>query len=279
MQLDIKDEAGEVGYASTVAAGDDDRRGAPATTTPRQAIDELHALGVRVIGRIVCFLDPTCRRVGVGERAPRDARARRGRHRAAGQRLRHGGVHQRRPTPRSASTRSTSPSKPPALGFDEILYDYVRRPEGDIGGDAVPGLADRARRRRSPASSPTPTPARRHGRAARRLGVRHRRHPAGADRRRTSPARPARRLRPRWRRCRTPRCRASSAGLERGLRVGDEAGDRHVGRHVETRELHRRDVALGPADVVVEDLVEAQADGLGGQVDLVLAHLRVGEVA
>ena len=29
----------------------------------------------------------------------------------------------------------------------------------------------------------------------------------------------------------------------------------------------------GPADVVVEDLVEAEADGLGGQVDLVLADL------
>ena len=24
------------------------------------------------------------------------------------------------------------------LGFDEILYDYVRRPEGDLGGDAAP---------------------------------------------------------------------------------------------------------------------------------------------
>ena len=38
------------------------------------------------------------------------------------------------------------------------------------------------------------------------------------------------------------------------------------------------DVALGTAHVVVQDLVEPQADGLGGQVDLVLAYLGVGEV-
>ena len=52
-----------------------------------------------------------------------------------------------------------------------------------------------------------------------------------------------------------------------------------VRRPVEPGELHRGEVALGPADVVVEDLVEAEADGLDGQVDLVLADLGVGEVA
>ncbi len=68
-------------------------------------------------------------------------------------------------------------------------------------------------------------------------------------------------------------------GLERGVGVGDEAGDRDVRRGVQAGELHRRPVALGPADVVVEDLVEAEAGRLDGQVDLVLAHLRAGRVA
>ena len=58
VQLDIKDESGEVGYASTVPLADDRPERPRRTTTPVAALDELHGLGVRVIGRIVCFLDP-----------------------------------------------------------------------------------------------------------------------------------------------------------------------------------------------------------------------------
>ncbi len=45
------------------------------------------------------------------------------------------------------------------LGFDEILYDYVRRPEGDIGGDVLPRSAGRPRRRRRPLRRRRPTPS------------------------------------------------------------------------------------------------------------------------
>ena len=57
MQLDIKDESGEIGYASQVPLA----HTIGATKgyyDARQALDELHALGARVIGRLVAFRDP-----------------------------------------------------------------------------------------------------------------------------------------------------------------------------------------------------------------------------
>ena len=49
---------GAVGYASVVPLAATSGATASAHYDARQALDELHATGVRVIGRIVCFLDP-----------------------------------------------------------------------------------------------------------------------------------------------------------------------------------------------------------------------------
>jgi hypothetical protein len=57
VQLDIKDEGGTVGYASTVPLAISSGAAA-GLYDARAALDELHALDVRVIGRVVCFLDP-----------------------------------------------------------------------------------------------------------------------------------------------------------------------------------------------------------------------------
>lgn len=137
VQLDIKDEGGEVGYASTVPM---------ATTTgaamghydARTALDELHALDVRVIGRIVCFLDPTMAtwawensraemivlQAGAGP-LPTDYGT------AAFTNMAHPEVRQ---------YQIDLALEAAELGFDDILYDYVRRPEGDTESMNFPGL-------------------------------------------------------------------------------------------------------------------------------------------
>ena len=136
VQLDIKDESGVVGYSSTVPM---------AVTTgaavghydAEAALEELHDLGVRVIGRIVCFLDPSWPR---------------GRGRTAQEML----VLQGSGGPletdygTAAFTNVANPEvrqyqidlavEAARLGFDGILYDYVRRPEGNTASMYFPDL-------------------------------------------------------------------------------------------------------------------------------------------
>jgi hypothetical protein len=138
VQLDIKDEAGVVGYASQV----------PLATTvgaavghydARQALDELHATGVRVIGRVVCFLDPAMSKwawengrsdmvvLNASGNAPLDNN--------------YGAAAFSNPaSPEVRQYQIDLATEAVGLGFDEILYDYVRRPEGDLGAMQLPGL-------------------------------------------------------------------------------------------------------------------------------------------
>ena len=137
VELDIKDEAGEIGYLSTV----------PFATTigatrphydPVTAINELHALGVRVIGRVVCFLDPVAAGWAWANARP-DMIV-----------LDSAGSPLINDYGTAAFTNVANPeirryqidvaNEAVALGFDEILYDYVRRPEGDLTGMQLPGL-------------------------------------------------------------------------------------------------------------------------------------------
>ena len=137
VQLDIKDESGEVGHLSrvplAVTAGS-----VRAHYDAKAATDELHALGVRVIGRIVCFLDPV-----VASHASKTGNTEMLVLTPDGQPFRsgYGDV---------AFTNFANPAvqaflielavEAGELGFDEILYDYVRRPEGKESSMVVPGL-------------------------------------------------------------------------------------------------------------------------------------------
>ena len=137
VQLDVKDESGEVGYASTVplAISTGAARGHYDAVT---ALDELHALGVRVIGRIVCFLDPVVA-TWAWENDRSDMIVLQG---SGGPLATDYGT--------AAFTNLASAEvrqylidlavEAAALGFDEILYDYVRRPEGDTSAMYFPGL-------------------------------------------------------------------------------------------------------------------------------------------
>jgi hypothetical protein len=139
VQLDIKDEVGDLGYPSNVAL---------ATTIgakmdfydARSALDQLHALGVKVIGRVVCFLDPTLARWALANGETDWV-------------VSDGTGATPLPSSEYGDAAFTNFGHPDVqqynidlgvealgLGFDEIIYDYVRRPEGDLAGMTFHGL-------------------------------------------------------------------------------------------------------------------------------------------
>jgi hypothetical protein len=102
------------------------------------AIGELHRLGVRVIGRIVCFLDPQLA-TWAWESGRSDMIVMQG----------SGGPLQTDYGPAAFTNVANADvrqyqidlaKEAIGLGFDEILYDYVRRPEGDTTVMYFPGL-------------------------------------------------------------------------------------------------------------------------------------------
>jgi hypothetical protein len=138
VELDIKDESGEVGFATTV----------PLAATvgaardyydPAVAVEALHELGVRVIGRIVCFLDPALAGWAWANQRPEltvlngagSAPLANNYGRAAFTNLANAEVRQ---------YQIDLAREAIGYGFDEILYDYVRRPEGDPASMTFLGL-------------------------------------------------------------------------------------------------------------------------------------------
>jgi hypothetical protein len=134
VELDLKDENGVVGFDSRVPLAR--RIGAVRPEyNLRQAVRELHAKGVRVIGRIVCFRDPIL----------------------AGWAWQHGLRDEVVQTPQGGEfspaigfTNFANPAvdaynvaiarEAAKAGVDDILYDYVRRPDGPIDSMRFPGI-------------------------------------------------------------------------------------------------------------------------------------------
>jgi hypothetical protein len=138
VELDIKDETGEVGFASTVPLATE-IGAARSYYDPAAAVEELHSLGVRVIGRIVCFLDPKLAGWAWSNQRPEmivldgsgSAPLANNYGSAAFTNLANADVRQ---------YQIDLAREAVAHGFDEILYDYVRRPEGDLSTMAFSGL-------------------------------------------------------------------------------------------------------------------------------------------
>ncbi len=135
VELDLKDELGIVGWRSGVPLAR--RIGAErATYDLGAAVKMLHARGARVVGRLVAFRDPvlaewawTHGRRELVIQTP-DGGAYSGGY---------GGftsyVH---PTVRAYNVDlAVAAAK---LGVDDVLYDYVRRPDGPLDSMVVPGL-------------------------------------------------------------------------------------------------------------------------------------------
>jgi hypothetical protein len=142
VELDIKDEDGVVNYDSQVPLARQ-TGAARKIYDAKKAIAEIHAAGGRVIGRLVCFRDPKLAK-WAWVHGHRDA------------------VIQ---TAAGAPFYGTygNPNKPwvftnfanklvrdynndiaveaAKLGFDDVLFDYVRRPDGKLSGMKIAGLA------------------------------------------------------------------------------------------------------------------------------------------
>lgn len=135
VELDIKDEAGEVGWDATLPLAND--IGAVKHYYDLgEAVRQLHERGLRVIGRVVAFRDPILAKaawyMGNHDWVIQDA---------AGQPL---GAYGGFTNFKSADVRKYNiglAMEAVDLGVDEILWDYVRRPEDKRGvTQVIPGL-------------------------------------------------------------------------------------------------------------------------------------------
>lgn len=137
VELDIKDESGEVQYDSQVPMAE--RIGAAkGYYDARKAVDQLHKMGVRVVGRLVAFKDPV-----LAEASWKSG------HRDRVVRTASGGPYNggygdysftNFANPKVRDYNIDIAVEAARLGFDDILYDYVRRPDGDIAGMRFAGL-------------------------------------------------------------------------------------------------------------------------------------------
>ena len=134
VELDLKDESGEVGWASGVPLAR--RMGAQLDIYDlAAAVEQLHGLGVRVVGRLVCFRDPIHAEAAwrAGRRAEVIGAP------GGGAYAKYGGFSNfANPVVRKYNIDLAVAAA--RLGVDEILYDYVRRPDGPLSSMAFPGL-------------------------------------------------------------------------------------------------------------------------------------------
>ncbi len=137
VQLDLKDETGKVGFATTneLAARAGADRPDCAIDLPA-AIEQLHGLGVPVIGRVVAFADPVLapwawengERDMVIQTADNDIYT--GRY--AG--------FTNFADPDVVEYNISIAEEAAAMGVDHILWDYLRKPDGPVGGFHFAGL-------------------------------------------------------------------------------------------------------------------------------------------
>lgn len=139
VQLDIKDEDGVVGYDSQVPLARESGAATKIYDAPA-ALRQLHDMGVQVVGRIVAFRDPT-----LASWAWHSGRNDWVVQNPSGQPYssHYGPI---------AFTNFAHPDvrrynidlavEGARLGFDGIMYDYVRRPDGSLTSMTFTGLTD-----------------------------------------------------------------------------------------------------------------------------------------
>jgi hypothetical protein len=132
IELDVKDESGNVGFVSGVPALARETGAARPYYDPRAVARKVHAAGLYLIGRVVSFEDPI-----TAEKRPALAI-----HRSDGS-LWHtnGGLAWLNPYSRAAWRYDVGIAAAAArAGFDEIQFDYVRFPsDGDLSIIRYPG--------------------------------------------------------------------------------------------------------------------------------------------
>jgi hypothetical protein len=141
VELDLKDESGVIGWDAPVPLGKE--IGAVQDIFDLgAAVDTLHARGVRVIGRLVAFRDPI-----LSEAAWRAGRKQEVIQTPAGKPYSGGyGGFTSFANPAVRQYNIDVAAAAAALGVDDILYDYVRRPDGPLESMKIPGLKGDAAR-------------------------------------------------------------------------------------------------------------------------------------
>ena len=147
VQLDLKDEGGEIGYDSEIPLAK--RIGAVRGYYDLEnAVAELHRRGVRVVGRIVAFRDPVLARAAWAE-GNRDWVV----QRADGSAHPSYGGFTNMASKAVQQYNLDVAAEGVAAGMDEILWDYIRRPESgrnetiaDIRFPGMPSTDDAVKR-------------------------------------------------------------------------------------------------------------------------------------
>ena len=135
VQLDIKDESGVIGYDSDIPLANEigaDRD----IYDPKEALATLHDLGMHVIGRLVAFRDPE-----LAEYAAETGRTDMLAQGTDGEALdiyRGGFTNFAHPDVQQYNLDVATEAV--ELGFDDIMFDYIRRPDGDLNQMVFPGL-------------------------------------------------------------------------------------------------------------------------------------------
>ncbi len=137
VELDIKDESGQIGYDSNVPLAE--KIGADkGYYNAKKVIDKLHSMGVRVVGRLVCFNDPL-----LAEAAWKSGHRKRviqtpGGGAYSGGYGEYSFTNFANPVVRQYNIDVAVEAA--RLGFDDILFDYIRRPDGYLEDMVFPGL-------------------------------------------------------------------------------------------------------------------------------------------
>ncbi|MCA1710844.1 MAG: hypothetical protein LC789_04055 [Actinobacteria bacterium] len=137
VQLDIKDEDGIINYDSQIPLA----KAAKSTFEyydPKKVTDQLHGLGIRVIGRVVAFNDPKLADYAEAHgkkdwfiQNPDGSKYLYGYNK-------HGFTNFANPDVRKYNQDIAVEAV--KGGFDDVVYDYIRRPDGKISGMRFPGL-------------------------------------------------------------------------------------------------------------------------------------------
>ncbi|MEK6276239.1 MAG: putative glycoside hydrolase [Actinomycetota bacterium] len=134
IEIDLKDESGEVGFDASVPLG----RQIGAVTHVYdldEVVSKMHARGIRVIGRLVCFRDP----VLASAAWKRGQRNRVVQTPEGGLYAGYGGfTNFADPVVRKYNIDIAVAAA--RAGIDDVLYDYVRRPDGPLESMVFPGL-------------------------------------------------------------------------------------------------------------------------------------------
>jgi hypothetical protein len=138
IELDVKEEDGYVDFDTSVRLAHR-IKAVRVLYDPHKVIREMHTMGIRVVGRIVCFRDPKLA-AWAWSHHHRDWDVQAPGGKAPYKSAKYGGA---------AFTNWASPdvqayniqlaTEAAKLGFDDVMFDYVRRPDGPLATMRFPG--------------------------------------------------------------------------------------------------------------------------------------------